>query len=256
MNRRRSPYVPWADILDILVLLAWGVALLKYWLTGQLGVLLHPDYRWLSNSAAVVLLVAAVLRGGYLVQKLKHTRSRAIANPRHFTLLPPNLSSFMLLAVAVLGLIYTPQAFASDTALQRGITDTLTMTRSQPQQFRLENRPEDRSVVDWVRTINVYPEPDAYSDQAVNVSGFVIHPPNWPDNYLMVSRFVLTCCAADAYPVGLPVRLEGDRATYAPDTWLEVKGAMTTETLADLRQLVIVPTSLTEIPEPENPYEY
>ncbi|WP_346290088.1 TIGR03943 family putative permease subunit [Sphaerothrix gracilis] len=256
MRRQRSPYIPWTEILDILVLLAWGAALLKYWLTGQLSILLHPDYRWLSNSAAIVLLLIAAIRTLRLIQTLWGQRPQAIANPRHFTLLPPSVSSFMLLAVAVFGLTYTPRAFASDTALQRGITDTLTLTRSQPQQFRLDNNPAERSVIDWVRTINAYPEPDAYSDQAVNVSGFVIHPPDWPDNYLMVSRFVLTCCAADAYPVGLPVKLVGDRTAYEPDTWIEVQGTMMTETLAERRQLVIDSASLTEIPEPDNPYEY
>ncbi|NJL86274.1 MAG: TIGR03943 family protein [Leptolyngbyaceae cyanobacterium SM1_1_3] len=254
-NRRRSRYVPWADILDLLALLAWALVLLKYWLTGQLNILLHPDYMWLSNAASLFLLLVVFLRSFRLVQSTRAIPA-AIANPRHFTLLPPSFSSLILLAVAVFGLTYTPRPFASDTALQRGITDTLTMTRSQPRQFRLDNQPEDRSVVDWVRTINVYPEPDAYTDQAVDVSGFVIYPPDWPDNYLMVSRFVLTCCAADAYPVGLPVKLSGDRAAYAPDSWIDVNGKMITETLADRRQVVIESTSLTEIPEPENPYEY
>ena len=158
--------------------------------------------------------------------------------------------------MAVFGLIYTPKAFASDTALQRGITDTLTATRSQPQRFVRNAAPEERTIIDWVRTLNVYPEPDAYTAQRANVTGFVIHPPDWPDNYLMISRFVLTCCAADAYPVGLPVKLSGSRSTYSPDTWLEIEGAMVTETLDERRQLVIEPTVLKPISEPKNPYEY
>ncbi|MEM8810914.1 MAG: TIGR03943 family protein, partial [Cyanobacteria bacterium P01_G01_bin.38] len=148
------------------------------------------------------------------------------------------------------------RAFASDTALQRGVSDTLSLTRSQPQRFVRQTQPEERTIIDWVRTLNVYPEPDAYTDQAVKVKGFVIHPEEWPDDYLMISRFVLTCCAADAYPVGLPVKVIGSRKAYPVDGWLEVTGNMMTETLNDRRQLVIKPTALDNIEEPRNPYEY
>jgi uncharacterized repeat protein (TIGR03943 family) len=73
---------------------------------------------------------------------------------------------------------------------------------------------------------------------------------------LLLSRFVLTCCAADAYPVGLPVKLKQDRQAYKPDTWLEVEGRMITETLNGKRQLTVEATSLKPIPEPKNPYDY
>ncbi|MDJ0704325.1 MAG: TIGR03943 family protein [Leptolyngbyaceae cyanobacterium MO_188.B28] len=255
-QKPRSPFIPWRDVLDVLTLFAWGVMLLKYWLTGKLNVLLHPDYMWLSNSAGVVLLLLGFLKGWQLLTRLRRQSGRDLSSQTHTTLLPPNWSSAILLGVAVFGLIYTPKAFASDTALQRGITDTLTATRSQPQRFVRNAAPEERTIIDWVRTLNVYPEPDAYTAQRANVTGFVIHPPDWPDNYLMISRFVLTCCAADAYPVGLPVKLSGSRSTYAPDTWLEVEGAMGTETLDERRQLVIEPTALKQISEPKNPYEY
>ena len=256
-KKTRSPFIPWRDVLDLLTLLAWGVMLLKYWLTGKLNVLLHPDYMWLSNSAGVILLLLGSLKGWQLVTRLRRPSIQNLSSQtQHTTLLPPNWSSAILLSVAVFGLIYTPKAFASDTALQRGITDTLTATRSQPQRFVRNAAPEERTIIDWVRTLNVYPEPDAYTAQRAKVTGFVIHPPNWPDNYLMISRFVLTCCAADAYPVGLPVKLSGSRSSYPPDIWLDIEGAMGTETLDERRQLVIEPTSLEQISEPDNPYEY
>ena len=158
--------------------------------------------------------------------------------------------------MAVLGFIFTPQAFASEKAIQRGISDSLTLTRSQPQRFVRQASSDERTIIDWIRTLNVYPEPDAYADQAVNVSGFVIHPQEWPEEYLMISRFVLTCCAADAYPVGLPVQLAVSRQAYAPDSWLQIEGKMLTSTINGQRQLTIEPTKIETIPEPRNPYEY
>ena len=233
--------------------------LFRYWITEKLLVLLHPDYAWLSNSAAIILLLLALFKLARISLQVKSksvSRSGGAADPSHVTLLPPKLSSLILLTVAVFGLIYTPRAFASETAIQRGIADTLTLTRSQPQRFVRQTASDERTIIDWVRTLNVYPEPDAYTDQPVKVQGFVIHPETWPDNYLMISRFVLTCCAADAYPVGLPVKLAVSRQAYAVDDWFEITGKVATDTLDDLRQLVIMPDQLEQIPEPRNPYEY
>ena len=192
---------------------------------------------------------------GFKLMQFKRRAGRISASS-HSTLLPPRFSSLVLLAIAVISLLYTPQAFASDKAIQRGISDSLTLTRSQPQRFLRQTASEDRTVIDWIRTLNVYPEPDAYTGQKVKLSGFVIHPPDWPEEYLMVSRFVLTCCAADAYPVGIPVQLAVSRQAYAADGWLEIEGKMITATINGQRQLTIEPTKLETIPEPRNPYEY
>ena len=230
---------------------------MRYWLGGKLLLLLHPDYAWLSNVAAIALIFLA---SSQVVRILRHRRAASSqgADLSHVTLLPPSLSSALLLAVAVFGLIYTPRAFASDTATARGIADSLTLTRSQPQRFVRAAAPADRSVIDWIRIVNVYPEPDAYAGEPVSVRGFVIHPEAWPNDYVMVSRFVLTCCAADAYPVGLPVKLNDgqSRADYPVDSWIAVEGEMTTETLESRRQLAIRPSALTAVEEPKNPYEY
>jgi uncharacterized repeat protein (TIGR03943 family) len=106
-----------------------------------------------------------------------------------------------------------------------------------------------------VRTLNIYPEPDAYLGQKMNVSGFVVYRPEIPANYLMLSRFVITCCAADAYPVALPVKFTGDRTTYPQDSWLQVKGKAIVETFGGSRQLVIAATELQPIKAPKNPYQ-
>lgn len=250
--------------LDTAAILAWGILLLQYWITNKINVLLHPDYIWLTYSAGFFLVGLALVRlgqaGWRLFQRSRKRAAkaaRAVEPPQHTSLFPPGWGSALLLVVALFGLQFTPQPFSSQVALDRGVTETLTMTRSQPQSFRGGSRPEERSLIGWIRTLNVYPEPDAYTGQPVNISGFVIHSPELPNSYFMISRFIITCCAADAYPVGLPVKLAtGDRSTYAPDTWLQIEGKMMTETLGGKRQLVIQAKSLKEIPKPTNPYDY
>jgi uncharacterized repeat protein (TIGR03943 family) len=243
--------------------------MLVYWQQNKLSLLIHRNYFGLVVVTGIALLMLAALR---LFQLLNQLRQRASGKPvtmpvaQHISLFPPGWSSALLLTTAILGLVVTPKVFASQTAIQRGITDSVTMTRSRPQAFGNSSnseggslsKPEERSLIDWIRTLNVYPEPDAYTGQPVKVQGFVVYPPDLPSQYLLISRFVITCCAADAYPVGLPVKLANeDRKAYPADTWLEIRGKMITETLEKKRQLVIEATPpLKKIPAPVNPYDY
>lgn len=267
-GRTKNKALPYwtMPLLDILAVCAWGILLLKYWLTGYLNRLIHPNYFGLVVVTGILLLLAGTIKGLQLFLAVRQQASATsrrkskftptVSVPQHITLFPPGWSSGLLLGSAILGLLITPQVFTSQTAMQRGLNEFTTLTRSQPQSFRSNIRPEDRSIIDWVKTLNVYPEPDAYTGQKVKVQGFVVHPSDLSPQYLLISRFVITCCAADAYPVGLPVKLAQDRKAYSVDSWLEVEGRMITETLNGKRQLTIDATSLKNIPVPNNPYYY
>jgi putative membrane protein len=253
--------------LDVVALFAWGLLLIKYWLTNELVLLIHPNYFWLVRITGICLLIVSLIKSMEIIKKAKQSGGLDSAIVEHITLLPKGWSSSLLIITAVLGLIISPQILNAQNALQRGVTETLPLTRSQPQSFRAVTKPEDRSLIDWIRTLNAYPEPDAYNGQKAKLEGFVVHLPQLPENYLLISRFVLTCCAVDAYPVGIPVKLNTSRQSYPPDTWLEIQGEMTTETLnvdgntlsqtnSGKRQLILVAKDIKEIDIPADPYDY
>ncbi len=245
--------------IDGLALLSWGILLLKYAITGQYKLLIHPNYYGLVLGSAILLLALGMI-------KVKLILARSYGNSsEHISLFPPGFGSGLLLIVAIAALLIPPQILTSQTALKRGISD-ISMSSSQPQAFRVATKPEARTLIDWIRTINAYPEPDAYSGQPANVSGFVLHLKELPDNYLMLSRFVITCCAVDAYPIGIPVKLETNRRDYSPDTWLEIQGEMIAETIpskdridsniTEQRSLVLAAKAIKSIPTPADPYSY
>ncbi|MGB2926455.1 MAG: TIGR03943 family protein [Limnothrix sp.] len=252
----------WSPWLDAAALLLWGSLLLKYTITGQLALLIHPNYFVLSTLAGIVLLLLGL---GKLWQNINPSLY-AGESIQHISLLPQNLGSSLLILVAIAGFIISPSILASQTAIQRGLTEDLPLTRSQPESFRTGISPEERTLLDWIRTLNAYPEPDAYTGDPVKVKGFVTYLPQLPENYVMVSRFVLTCCAVDAYPVGLPVQLSDELPRPASDSWVEVEGEMITkefelsaeetEAGVEQRQLVIVASTVSPIPTPKNPYDY
>ncbi len=247
--------------LDAGALLAWGLLLTRKYFTGGLALLIHPNYFLLVLVAGLLLLAlgSILLAQRWMQWRSAPTTAQASGELQHITLFPLGVGTLLLLSAALLGLMIPPRILGSEAAIQRGITEmNLPYTQTQVQSFYNQTKPEERSLLDWVRTLNAYPEPDAYTGQAANISGFVVHSDSLPRNYLLIARFTIACCAVDASPIGLPVRLLGDRDQYPPDTWLQITGTMATETLAGQRQLVITLTSpedIEEIPTPANPYE-
>ncbi len=261
-------------ILDILAILGWGGLLLRYWIGGELKLLIHPNYFWLVFLTGLSLMGLGIIKIWFLIQEYPKKSVNKDNNLNHITVLPNYLGSSLLLVTALMGLLFQPSPLTSQMALQRGISENLPTTQLQTQSFRATLKPEQRSLIDWVRTINAYPEPDAYTGQKVKVSGFVVDLPSLPENYRLISRFILTCCAVDAYPVGLPVKMDQSNSVYPADTWLEIEGEMITETLpmahqtvtieiqaaeknsTPKRQLVILAKSIKLIPTPTDPYGY
>ncbi len=236
--------------LDLLAIGAWGVLLLKYWVTGQLAVLVHPNYFPLTVGVGLLLVGLTAWQGW--VRWREPGQPQAVAGGQ---LLPRAWGRLLLLSTAVVGLVVAPRPFNSHLAWESG--ELVNMTRTLPQPFRPASRPEERSLVDWVRLLNAYPEPDAYRGQKAKVQGFVVHPPQSPANRFFIARFVVTCCAADAYPVGLPVEVKAGAAqTYPADTWLEIQGRMITGEIQGQRRLILQAEKITPIPPPANPYLY
>jgi uncharacterized repeat protein (TIGR03943 family) len=238
--------------MEVLAIMTWGGLLLKYWLDGSLNILVHPNYFGLVAITGLALFLISAIKG----YQLYRYPATAAPTTGHLSLLPSGWTTALLLSTALIGLMITPKVFTSSTAIQRGVTEAVSVTRSQPQSFRSQSRPENRSLVDWIRTLNTYPEPDTYTGQKVNINGFVVAAPQLGNNYLLLTRFILTCCAADAYPIALPIQLTDSNSIYKPDSWLQVQGKMATATLEGKRQLVVVATAVQPISPPKNPYDY
>ena len=258
---QQSRNFPFTQILSSLAVIIWGILLLKYAITGEYRLLIHPNYFYLMVITSILLLIIGIAK----VKQLITNSVNNIDNEQHLTIFPPGVGSSLLLLAALAGLFIPPTVLASQTALQRGVTETLPPTRDRPQSFVNQTKPEERSLIDWIRTLNAYPEPDAYTGQTAKITGFVIHVPELPDNYLLLSRFILTCCAVDAYPVFIPVELPQNSQRYSADTWLEIKGKMITNTLKirdrsdtpqEKRRLVLKAEKIETIPTPKNPYSY
>lgn len=88
--------------------------------------------------------------------------------------------------------------------------------------------------------------------RTIRLTGFVTHK----SGSTLLARMVITCCAADAYP--LKVRLDGTQvAGLADNTWLEVTGQAVpgSATSADYYTATFQVQEVVPIPQPKDPYE-
>ncbi|MGQ9838889.1 MAG: TIGR03943 family putative permease subunit [Cyanobacteriota bacterium] len=220
-----------------------GILLVVYHWRGSLLMLINPNY------VNVVLLAGLCLLGLGIGRWWGAKKAAAVET--HTSVLGPRLGAGLLILTALLGFWIEPQPLSSQTALNRGVSPYLGVSRSQPQAFRPKIDPRQRTLLDWVRTLDVYPDPYNYVDQPVQVQGFVI-PEERPDHFV-IARFLISCCAADAYPVGLPVQWPGAE-DLATDSWLRLEGRMAIEQRNNTSQLVIVAERIEPLPVPANPY--
>lgn len=91
--------------------------------------------------------------------------------------------------------------------------------------------------------------------RGATVAGFVLPDPDDPKNVFVVARYAITCCAVDAQPLGVPVLHPGWNAELDEGDWVEVSGVFTAHPSATSAwPAVLLPSGVTAIEEPEDPY--
>ena len=108
-------------------------------------------------------------------------------------------------------------------------------------------------MADWSRLLATNQDPNYYANRPAVISGFVYDSGLGTDT-VWLARFVVTCCAVDAQPVGVPVRIANWADQYDEDDWLEVEGTFTLLETATGQEIVLQPESVTQIDIPEDPY--
>ncbi|MGB6300569.1 MAG: TIGR03943 family protein, partial [Rivularia sp. (in: cyanobacteria)] len=73
--------LPW---LDVLAITAWGFLLLKYWLSQELYLLIHPNYFVLVVIAGIILIIIGIAKGIQLFRQRK-----PVQEAQHMNLIPP-----------------------------------------------------------------------------------------------------------------------------------------------------------------------
>ena len=203
------------------------------------------------NQRFVGLTWAAAL-GLILVAASYHIGGKAEAHAHALS-----WSSFALVLLPMLlGVLIPPQPLGTTALSNRELNAVpqaaLTLSAGSIRQASEQREP---TLLDWVLTLGEHPDPEAVAGQSVEVIGFVYRREDLPSGTWMVSRFVVTCCVADATAIGLIVRAP-DAASPSNDQWVHVQGHFAAETIQGERLPVIIAETLTLIEPPAQPYLY
>ncbi|WP_102345153.1 TIGR03943 family putative permease subunit [Bacillus sp. Marseille-P3661] len=99
-------------------------------------------------------------------------------------------------------------------------------------------------------------EPQKYEGRKISLMGFVYKEEGLNPNQVVVSRFLVTHCIADASIIGFLTEFQQEVGDLEEDTWLELEGTLTMTTYNGLELPMIQAEKWTIIEQPEEPYVY
>jgi uncharacterized repeat protein (TIGR03943 family) len=230
-------------------------------ITGQLGLYIHPRYYVFTLIMAGIAL--ALIIGAFAVV------SRGDEHDGHDHPEPTRrsgmIASVLVAAFTVLVitgsmgalLIVPPATLTSAAVEQRSINGSSNTLTNAGNTDTAATNTSNYTVKDWATLMRQGIGADTLAGKAATLTGFVTADPDDPDNVFYIARFVITCCAVDAQPVGVPVYQPGWSGTYKTDSWVTATGTFETNpSVLSTATTVLAPTTLAAVPQPAVPYVY
>lgn len=239
------------------VVLMSVVVVATLWLaaTNQLILYIHPRYVWFTVIMSVIALLF-VVGSAFLREPHDHddppTRRQNIVS-----------GAAVALSVAIAaGILVVPPATLTSATLEAREINGAGLGGDQGQSVTAASTTTDAAfakftVLDWSSLLRQSTDLAVFSGKPVDVVGFVSADPDDPDNMFYVSRFVVTCCAVDAQPVGVPVYSPNWSDDFAVDQWVRVEGGFATNPSRSSGQAIaVLPETAEVVDQPGEPYLY
>ena len=253
--------------------------------TGQLGLYIHPRYfvftTVMAGIAAVLTIAAfAVLPAGEVDRDDESEHSdhgkhagcescggddcghcgdeqggRAHGASRRTTALVGSALVVVLTAGALL--VLPPATLTTSTVDQRDLNASVVGPAAAGSTELIGGDHSSFTVKDWASLIRQGAGDEFVSGRSATLTGFVTPDPDDAENVFYVARFVVTCCAVDAQPVGVAVYSPGWKSRFPVDSWVTVTGSFgANPSLASLQAIAITPDAIDPTQQPSQPYDY
>ena len=236
------------------VILATVAVVATLWLaaTGKLILYIHPRYVVFTVIMAAIALVITIAS---VLVKRDHEHDEPQSRWQKVV---SGTAIAITLVIAAAMIVIPPATLTSATASQRdvnsaavGVDDTTVEEADAAGSSQFASF----TVRDWASLLRQTTDLAFYADKAVDVTGFISEDPSDPDNIFFVSRFVVTCCAVDAQPVGVPVYLENWKSQFSADDWVKTTGVfgVNPSSTSD-ESIALVPSTVEKVSTPDDPY--
>jgi uncharacterized repeat protein (TIGR03943 family) len=219
--------------------------------TERLTLFIAPESIWFACAGAVVILLGAIWSFALpLGAESDHGHDHGddeTPRRRTLTLIGTASAGVVASAVVVGALVLPPASLSVDLAMSRADAGGTLFAGADTPQLGVADT-TTFGVGEWSSVFATASRPEAYDGAPVTLVGFVT--PGESDA-MNLTRMVITHCVIDAQPAAVPVTI--DAAEYGTGQWVEVTGTVKADADGALR---VLPTSVVEIDEPGDPYEY
>jgi uncharacterized repeat protein (TIGR03943 family) len=230
---------------------ALGFFLLERFWAGRLTIYINRRFVWLVLAAAFGLMALALTTFNH--RPPKWIEEDGLLSPE---MAPKNAKWRLVIFIIplLLGVLIPDTPLGASVAENRGVSAVAPLSAGGETPETLTLDPADRTLLEWLWAFDAAEDPETLIGEPVNVEGFIFINAALPENYLMVGRFVVTCCVADATAIGIAVLPPDDMDV--PNGWVRVQGEVTVTTFNGEEALLILPDEITPAEEPNQPYLY
>ena len=236
--------------LKTALFLATGIFLYTRIINGVIGFYINERFVTLTLLAAVGILVVGA--SYWLRPSSLHNHDDEHDHHDHGLTW---LGLFIIALPLILGWLVPPQPLGADAIGNREIgIGTLSSVAAPGGNENMGLVAGEKNIMDWLNNFQ-HQDVSAFVGQEAHVIGFVYRDERFTADTFMIGRFVLTCCVADAAPIGLVVQT-ADAAQFQDDQWIDVTGHFIVGTFAGIEMPILVADTIEETESPAQPYLY
>ena len=236
----------WASRLVIrMVLLFWIAAFLFLLVTKEYQRFLRPEFGWVIGVGLLILVVLFVV-----AFRRKRAGCCGHDHGQHGDEIWIH-GAVLLLPLLYLGSIGN-QSLGSYAFEKRNMNQDLKTYKPSDREMREEKIQLPAGEVAQPDLWQLVQYFDMLEGETIRTRGVVYHDPNLPLDQIVIFRFLMTCCAADAVPVG--VLVDASQSDWPEETWLEVEGTVLRYRMAGKEIPLIVPDQIKKIPVADSLY--
>ncbi|WP_203362971.1 TIGR03943 family protein [Bacillus sp. REN10] len=259
------------------ILLAFALFLARLHHGGDISRYVNPAYKWLSQLATGLFLFLFIIQLSRLWAKKASScdhgccgHDHGHSDSRRKTI----LSYSILLLPLVTGFLLPVQILNASTAAKKGMA-AFQSERTVEVQEPLVNANEmsDQEYNQKIQALHqeemitltnelfepyygeINAEPSRYIGKNIKMTGFVLKDGDFQQNQLVLARFLITHCVADATTIGFLTEIE-EAASIPQDTWLEIEGTLATTSYNGATLPMVKAISWKQVEEPTEPYVF
>jgi len=248
------------DLLKLIVLVAWSLFLLWIYFSGRIGLYVKENYAFLTLIGGLLLLPMAFIQLKNLrtdEKNGKKKKKKAECDHIHFEFqLKDGLICAIFVLPVILGLVVTPQGLNSYAASKRGVQLKSPVPKTSAPKKQTKKGTSDYNELNLLDLLMAArDDPKQLENKTISTIGFVYKGETIAPNSFALLRFVITCCAADAQPIGVLVESE-ETSQFESDQWVRVRGTVQLKEKAGEKMLVIIADTVNSISKPKDQYLY